>query len=137
VVRGGVQSCLIVTSRCLWYAACMSGRRLVMTRLVVAVVGQQRQVGSSASQGWTVQSWSTAPPRRVDRLLRLAGLLGGELVGRSASQGCSVGSWSTNGPEDDCGLTFVYPILRYPTLSVDRPKRQLGPTSRPSFLMLC
>lgn len=96
--------------------------------------------GSTAS-GWvlclaglTVQSWSTAPPRRVDRLLRLAGLLGGELVGRSASQGCSVGSWSANGSEDDCGLTFVYPILRYPTLSVDRPKRQLGPFSETQLL---
>jgi hypothetical protein len=57
-----------------------------MTRLVVAVVGQQRQAGSSASQGWTVQSWSTAPPRRVDRRgvgrpLRLARLLREELVG--------------------------------------------------------
>lgn len=59
-----------------------------MTRLVVAVVGQQRQAGSSASQGWTVQSWSTAPPRRVDRRgrgvgrpLRLARLLSEELVG--------------------------------------------------------
>jgi hypothetical protein len=82
-----------------------------------------------ALQTCSVGTWSLASPRwparrGLGRSPRLAGSLGGDLVVRPASQTCSTGTWLLAPPHsfarqvgrrEVMGLTFGYPVPRYPT----------------------
>jgi hypothetical protein len=54
-----------------WSVACMFGRGLVVTCLVLADAGRVYLTGTSASPSYLVGTWSFGPPRRVARSLRL------------------------------------------------------------------
>jgi hypothetical protein len=75
---------------------------LLLHQSLIRMLNKDLVIGS-ASQGFSAETWSSAPPREVarqglGRLLCLARLLGRDLIACSTSQGCSVGSSSPTPP---------------------------------------
>jgi hypothetical protein len=107
----------------------LHGRGLKMVRPFVADVDQLRRAGVPSSQVQLVGTRLFALPckltrRGLGRPLRLADLLGRDLVVHLTSQTCSAGTWSSapprglarsNGPKRGYEPYLGYPVPRYPT----------------------
>jgi hypothetical protein len=109
--------CFSGLSLCTWYQA-IRWVVLLLRQSFIRMLNKDLVI-DSASQGCSVETWSSAPPREVarqglGRLLRLARLLGRDLIARSSSQGCSVGSSSPTPPRKFArqGLCRMFRLTR-------------------------